>query len=147
MTKKKRRGATPKSKKKQLGKYKSSIEKYCSDQLRQHGIPFDYEEKQFTLLDSFRFERKYFKMRELRGAGVVDVRHIPTDQNPADLFTKVLGRQVFEKHRATVLNTQGAAWSPGTKLGSSCKKSELPYTLEGTDEGTKALDTASGGKV
>ena len=24
--------------------------------------------------------------------------------NPADLFTKVLGRQVFERHRRTVLN-------------------------------------------
>ena len=31
--------------------------------------------------------------------------HIPTEDNPADLFTKVLTRQVFEKHRATVMNT------------------------------------------
>ena len=49
-------------------------------------------------------DRKLFKMRELRGAGTVVVKHVPTDINPADLFTKVLGRQSFEKHRRTVLN-------------------------------------------
>ena len=43
-------------------------------------------------------------MRELRGAGVVRVRHIPGDSNPADLFTKILSRQPFEKHRKFVLN-------------------------------------------
>ena len=47
------------------------------------------------------------KMRELRGAGRVTVRHIPGETNPADLFTKVLSRQVFEKHRKTVLNLPG----------------------------------------
>jgi len=59
---KKRNKRTSKSKKKQLGKYKSSIEKYCADQLREHGIGFSYEEEQFTLVESFRFEHKYFKM-------------------------------------------------------------------------------------
>ena len=49
-------------KKKQLGKFKSAIEKYCSDKLREAGIKFAYEEKQFTLMESFRFEHKYFKM-------------------------------------------------------------------------------------
>ena len=49
-------------------------------------------------------DRKLFKMRELRGAGTVVVKHVPTEFNPADLFTKVLGRQEFEKHRRTVLN-------------------------------------------
>jgi hypothetical protein len=49
-------------------------------------------------------DRKMFKMRELRGAGVVTVELIPTDDNPADLFTKILSRQVFERHRCPVLN-------------------------------------------
>ena len=47
------------------------------------------------------------KMRELRGAGRVTVRHIPGEENPADLFTKILGRQPFEKHRKTVMNLPG----------------------------------------
>ena len=46
-------------------------------------------------------------MRELRGAGIVRVRHIPGESNPADLFTKILSRQTFEKHRKTVLNLPG----------------------------------------
>ena len=46
-------------------------------------------------------------MRELRGAGRVVVRHIPGETNPADLFTKILSRQPFEKHRKTVLNLPG----------------------------------------
>jgi hypothetical protein len=54
-------------------------------------------------------DRKLFKMRELRGAGRVVVRHIPGETNPADLFTKILTRQTFEKHRRTVLNSAGSA--------------------------------------
>ena len=46
-------------------------------------------------------------MRELRGAGTVKVRHIPGETNPADLFTKILSRQPFEKHRKFVLNLAG----------------------------------------
>eukprot|EP00966_Prymnesium_polylepis_P189464 4390024-Prymnesium_polylepis.1 len=32
-------------------------------------------------------------MRELRGAGMVTVELVPTDINPADIFTKILSRQ------------------------------------------------------
>ena len=46
-------------------------------------------------------------MRELRGAGVVRVRHIPGETNPADIFTKILTRQPFEKHRKFILNLPG----------------------------------------
>ena len=49
-------------------------------------------------------DRKLFKLREMRGAGIVKVQYIPTDENTADLFTKVLKRQPFEKHRKVVLN-------------------------------------------
>ena len=52
-------------------------------------------------------DRKLYKMRELRGAGVVSVRHISGEANPADLYTKVLGRDAFEKHRKFVLNLAG----------------------------------------
>ena len=52
-------------------------------------------------------DRKLFKMRELRGAGTVALRHIPGETNPADLFTKILTRQPFEKHRKVVLNVPG----------------------------------------
>ena len=48
--------------------------------------------------------RKHRQTCELRGAGVVKVNHMPGEANPADLFTKILGRQVFEKHRKVVLN-------------------------------------------
>ena len=52
-------------------------------------------------------DRKMFKMRELRGAKRVTVRHIPGETNPADLFTKILTKQPFEKHRKFVLNLPG----------------------------------------
>jgi hypothetical protein len=54
--------------------------------------------------NSRHIDRKLFKMREMRGAGVVTVELIPTAINPADIFTKILSRQTFEKHRKTVLN-------------------------------------------
>lgn len=49
-------------------------------------------------------DRKLFKMRELRGAGTVYVNYVPTEVNPADLFTKILGRQIFERHVRVVMN-------------------------------------------
>ena len=50
------------ARKKQLGRYASSLEKYCADQLKQYGLAFDYEEHQYVLMDKFRFKNKYFKM-------------------------------------------------------------------------------------
>ena len=44
------------------------------------------------------------KMAEMRGAGLVTVKYLGTEENTADLFTKILDRQPFEKHRKTVLN-------------------------------------------
>ena len=49
-------------------------------------------------------DRKLYKMRELRGAGRVSVKYVPTGDNTSDIFTKVLSRQPFEKHRRVVLN-------------------------------------------
>ena len=66
-----------------------------------------------TAANSRHVDRKMFKMRELRGAGRVTVRHIPGDTNPADLFTKILTRQPFEKHRKFVMNTAADAGIEG----------------------------------
>ena len=49
------------ARKKQLGRYASSLEKYCADQLKQYGLAFDYEEHTFELMEKFHFN-KYFKM-------------------------------------------------------------------------------------
>ena len=59
MKKKQRR---KRSRKKTLGRYKSGIEKYCADQLKESGLAFDYEEETFVLSEKFRFPNKYFKM-------------------------------------------------------------------------------------
>ena len=58
-----------------------------------------------TAQNSRHVERKLFKMRELRGAGVVKVNHMPGEANPADLFTKGLDTQTFQRHCDTVYNT------------------------------------------
>ena len=49
-------------------------------------------------------DRKLFKLREMRGAGLVTVKYLGTEENTADIFTKILDRHPFEKHRKTVLN-------------------------------------------
>ena len=60
-----------------------------------------------TAQNSKHIDRRMYKMRELRGAGLVNVCHISGDINPADLYTKILSRQVFEKHRKVVMNLPG----------------------------------------
>lgn len=50
------------AKKRQLGKYKSGLEKSCADLLRESKLPFNYEEKEYVLVDKFRFEGVYHKM-------------------------------------------------------------------------------------
>ena len=50
------------AKRRNLGRYASSIEKYCADQLKEHGLAFDYEQHTYELSEKFRFPNKYFKM-------------------------------------------------------------------------------------
>ena len=64
-------------------------------------------------------------MRELRGAGVVRVRHIPGETNPADIFTKILTRQPFEKHRKFILNLPGNSSVDATRAGAAWRVSSL----------------------
>jgi len=62
---KRKRGQTPKrksAKKRELGRYKSGLEKACADLLAESGIPFSYEEHEYTLMDKFRYEGVYWKM-------------------------------------------------------------------------------------
>lgn len=62
---KRKRGQTPKrksAKKRELGRYKSGLEKTCADILSERGISFDYEEHEYLLMDRFRYEGTYWKM-------------------------------------------------------------------------------------
>ena len=42
-------------------------------------------------------------MRELKGAGAISLNMVVGDFNPADLFTKVVSKQLFDKFRKFVL--------------------------------------------
>lgn len=59
---KKRKAGTRPSRKRNLGKFKSAIEKYCNDSLRAAGLDFYYEQKEFELMPSFRYPQRYLKM-------------------------------------------------------------------------------------
>lgn len=52
------------AKKRNLGRYKSSLEKYCADQLAEHKIPFMYEEREYVLIDGFSYNMTYWKMTQ-----------------------------------------------------------------------------------
>jgi len=59
---KKRKVGTRPSRKRNLGKFKSAIEKYCNDQLKAAGFDFLYEEREYELMPSFRYPNRYLKM-------------------------------------------------------------------------------------
>lgn len=63
---KRRKEGTRPSRKRNLGKFKSSIEKYCNDQLRAAGLAFAYEGKEYELMDKFRYPNRYLKMTAKR---------------------------------------------------------------------------------
>ena len=86
-----------------LGHEVPSAVEVCTDSKAAYDLCHRFTSAQ----NSRHVDRKLFKMRELRGAGVVRVRHIPGETNPADLFTKILSRQPFEKHRKFVMNLPG----------------------------------------
>ena len=86
---------------------------------------FDLCHRFSSAQNSRHVDRKLFKMRELRGAGVVRVRHIPGESNPADLFTKILARQPFEKHRKVVMNLPGNSGIEQTRAAAAWTASSL----------------------
>lgn len=63
---KRKKAGTRTSRKQNLGKFKSGIEKYCNDQLRAAGLEFSYEGKEYELLDKFRYPNRYLKMTAKR---------------------------------------------------------------------------------
>ena len=85
--------------------------------------------------NSRHIDRKLFKMRELRGADVVTVRHIAGETNPADLFTKILSRQIFERHRKTVLNLTNDADATQARVARVAKGEKSRPPTEGTRVG------------
>ena len=92
--------------------------------------------------NSRHIDRKQFKLREMRGAGLVTVVHVRTEDNPADIFTKILPRQTFEKHRRTILNlTDDAPEVPAAALGII-----RDYKVAGS-RGGSAAGTGSGAVV
>ena len=48
-------------------------------------------------------ERRHLKVRELVEDAVINVKYIATHLNVADIFTKPLARQSFQKHRAALM--------------------------------------------
>ena len=50
------------AKKRNLGKYKSGLEKSCADLLSESGLKFSYEQHEYVLLDKFKYEGTYMKM-------------------------------------------------------------------------------------
>ena len=55
---KKSKKGTPKrksAKKRNLGKYKSGLEKTCADMLSESGLSFTYETHEYMLMDKFRY--------------------------------------------------------------------------------------------
>jgi hypothetical protein len=43
-------------------------------------------------------EVRFFLLRELKEQGLLVIRHVPGDQNDADIFIKNVTAAVFEKH-------------------------------------------------
>jgi hypothetical protein len=47
--------------------------------------------------------RRHLKVRKLQAQGIVSVKHIGTDDNTADIFTKSISAEAFARHRATLM--------------------------------------------
>lgn len=48
-------------------------------------------------------ELRYHIVREIVGQGVATITRVASEDNPADIFTKPVQRDLFEKHRQTIL--------------------------------------------
>ena len=59
------------AKKKELGKYKSGLEKTCGSLLAESGLSFAYEEHEYELVPKFRYPAPYWKMTP-KSKGLID---------------------------------------------------------------------------
>lgn len=59
------------AKKKELGKYKSGLEKTCGSLLAESGLPFAYEEHEYEILPKFKYPQTYWKMTP-KSKGLID---------------------------------------------------------------------------
>ena len=62
-------------------------------------------------------DRKLYKRREMRGAGRVTVKYVPTDDNTADIFTKIFSRQPLKSTAARC------------SISRPCRRPESDYQL------------------
>jgi len=83
-------------KKRDLGRYKSGLEKYCADQLSEFGIPFCYEEVSYTLQEAFNYSQTYWKMTSKKKEMInrSNGRVLPITYTPD--FTDPEGRWIIE---------------------------------------------------
>ena len=72
------------AKKKELGRYKSGLEKSCADMLRDAKIKFVYETQEFLLVPKFKYDGVYHKMTpkskgmtDRTGRDVLPIRYTP----------------------------------------------------------------------
>ena len=84
--KRQRKGTTKResAKKKDLGKYKSGLEKTCGNLLAESGLSFAYEEREYEILPKFKYPQTYFKMTpksksliDKTGKVVLPIRYTP----------------------------------------------------------------------
>lgn len=71
--KRQRKGTSKKksAKKRNLGKYKSGLEKTCGSLLAESGLSFAYEEHEYEILPKFNYPQTYWKMTP-KSKGLID---------------------------------------------------------------------------
>jgi len=72
------------TKKRNLGRYKSSLEKTCADLLRDSGLDFEYESREYVVFEPFKYTGTYWKMTSKSkdmtnksGKGVFPIKYTP----------------------------------------------------------------------
>ena len=80
--------------------FNTDMAETCTDNSAAHRLCFRRTAGQY----SKHIERRCFKMRELVSLKKVRLLLVGTDHNPADLFTKVLGKDKFHRFSVHVTN-------------------------------------------